>query len=140
MRMIVIQRAIGIGFIAMTLTFTTGCDTPGGGAVGGAAIGAGLGAIVGAATGNVGRGAIIGAAIGGISGGIVGQINAEQKAKLNQNSPQTLQTIQHNDQAVAAAKNDPAKPVPQNLPPLTVDDIKALAGAGVKNQVIIDDD
>lgn len=125
--------------MSITLTFATGCDTPGGGALGGAAIGAGLGAIVGAATGNVQRGAIIGAALGGISGGIIGQINAEQKAKLQQNSPQTLQTIQHNDQAVATAKKDPAKPAPQNLTPLTVDDIKALAGAGVKNQVIIDE-
>jgi predicted lipid-binding transport protein (Tim44 family) len=135
--MTVIHRGIGIGFMSIILTLATGCNTPGGGAVGGAAIGAGLGAIIGAATGNVGRGALIGAALGGISGGIIGEINREQRAKLQQNSPQTLQTIQHNDEAVAAAKKDPAKPAPQNLTPLTVDDIKALAAAGVKNDVII---
>jgi predicted lipid-binding transport protein (Tim44 family) len=139
MRMEIIQRSVGITFMSITLTLATGCDTPGGGAVGGAAVGAGLGALIGAATGNAGRGAIIGAALGGISGGIIGEINAQQKAKLQQSSPQTLQTIQHNDQAVAAAKKDAANPAPQNLTPLTADDIKALAAAGVKNEVIINE-
>jgi hypothetical protein len=82
-------------------------------------------------------GAAIGLAAGSVTGAIIGHINEEQRAKLQQQSPQTLQTIQHNDDAVAAAKKDPAQPAPQNLTPLSVDDIKALASAGVKPDVII---
>ena len=131
-----VQRTIGVTIISAALAVTTGCDTTTG-ALSGAGVGAGLGAIIGGATGHPEMGAAIGLAAGTVTGAIIGHINEEQRAKLQQQSPQTLQTIQHNDDAVAAAKKDPAQPAPQDLKPLTVDDIKALTAAGVKSDVII---
>ncbi len=131
-----IQRTFELAILSTALAMTTGCDTTTG-ALSGAAVGGGLGAIIGGATGHPRLGAAIGLAAGSVTGAIIGHINEEQRAKLRQQSPQTLQTIQHNDDAVAAAKQDPARPAPQNFTPLTVDDLKALAAAGVKSDVII---
>jgi transcription initiation factor TFIID subunit TAF12 len=106
------------------------------------------------------EGLLIGAAAGAITGGLIGHmIDRDQQQRLQQQSPQTLQTIQHNDavyqqqqqaaQAQAPGQAPPAQmpgPVPQAqtqtppteaLIPLTVDDIKALDSAGVKKEVII---
>jgi hypothetical protein len=108
------------------------------------------GALVGGLTGgrDAGRNAIIGAAVGAIGGAIAGhimdQINEQQRAQLQAQSPQTLQTIQHNDQIVqqqqqAAAPAASGQPVPSTEAPtpLSVDDIKALSKAGVKTDYII---
>ena len=93
-----------------------------------------------------GEGVLIGGLSGIIVGGLIGNmIDHEQRQRLRQQSPQTLETIQHNDnvarQQSAQPQPQPAQPQPaqtQNLTltPLTVDDIKALANAGVKKEVI----
>jgi hypothetical protein len=78
-------------------------------------------------------------------------IDRDQQQRLQQQSPQTLQTIQHNDavyqqqQQAAQAQppgqapqaQTPAPPAAEALTPLSVEDIKALDAAGVKKDVII---
>ena len=103
-----------------------GCETPegnpdrtAGGALAGGAIGAGTGAIIGSATRHAGEGALIGGAIGALTGGIIGHnIDDAQRERIEQQSPQTLQRIQQGQ-------------------PLGLADIKALAKAGVSDEVII---
>jgi hypothetical protein len=146
------NRTIGVTVVSMALLLATGCNTPSGALTGGA-IGAGVGAIIGHATGNTGLGAAIGAAAGAITGGIIGHLNEEQKAQLQQQSPQTLEKIQHNDDVAqqqgatsptTSTLQEPTSPASSTGPqatssqmqPLTVDDIKALASAGVKDDVV----
>jgi len=113
------------GGIALSLAATS-CETPSGnpdrtatGAVTGAAVGAGTGAIIGSATGNAGEGAAIGAGIGAVTGGIVGNaMDQQQRETLAKQNPQTLQRVQGGQ-------------------PLTPADIKALARAGVSDDIII---
>ncbi len=144
------QRIIGIAVVSVTLMLTTGCVAPNGtpnNTATGGLLGGGLGALLGAAAdrSNPGAGALIGAAAGLITGAIAGhimdQINARQRAQLQQQSPQTLQTIQHNDQIVqqqkAATSTTGQAPSAEAPTPLTVDDIKALTSAGVKKDNII---
>jgi hypothetical protein len=104
-----------------------GCETPGGypdrtatGALTGGAIGAGTGAIIGGSSGHhAGEGALIGGAIGALTGGIIGNaMDQQQRERLAQQSPQTLQRF---DQW-------------QRLTPA---DVKALAKAGISDEVII---
>ena len=112
--------------------------------------GGALGTAIGAATHHPELGAAIGVAAGMTAGAIIGSINEQQRAKLQAQSPQTLATIQHNDQVYQqqqqAAQAQPQgqapqaqtqAPPPEALTPLTVDDIKALDSAGVKKEVII---
>ncbi|HUC85669.1 MAG TPA: glycine zipper family protein [Candidatus Acidoferrales bacterium] len=137
----------------------TGCTNPDGtqnNTASGALIGGALGALTGAAVGGPRHGAqdaLIGAAAGVAAGLVVGSvmdhIDAEQRARLQQTSPQTLQTLQHNDQmaqqspppATASASDStgaPAQPAADAPTPLKVDDIKAMTSAGIKPQSIID--
>ena len=103
-----------------------GCETPSGspdrtatGALTGAAVGAGTGAIIGSATGNAGAGAAIGAGVGGVTGGIIGNaMDQQQRETLAKQNPQTLQRVQAGQ-------------------PLGLADIKALARAGVSDDIII---
>ena len=104
-----------------------GCETPegnpdrtAGGALAGGAIGAGTGAIIGGASGHhAGEGALIGGAIGALTGGIIGHnIDQTQRERLQEQSPQTLQRMQQGQ-------------------PLGLADVKALAKAGVSDEVII---
>ena len=83
-----------------------GCNT-----TTGALSGAGAAALIGAVAdrGNPAVGALIGAGVGAVVGGVIGKINEDQKKKLQQNSPQTWQTIQYSDQ-VATALPPPANP------------------------------
>ena len=104
----------------------TGCYTPEGrpdrtasGALAGGAIGAGSGAIIGSMSHNAGAGALIGGAIGALTGGIIGHsMDQQQRETLERQSPQTMQRIEQGQ-------------------PLGVADIKALAKAGVSDEVII---
>ena len=132
------HRMIGVTIVSVALVLTTGCVSPNG-----APNNTGTGALMGGIFG-----AIVGAAAGAISGAIAGhimdQINDQQRAQLQQQSPQTLQTIQHNDQIVQQQQQPTATPAsgqpvpPVGTPtPLTVDDIKALTAAGVKKDYII---
>src|SRR5580692_3629481 len=103
----------------------TGCQNPDGtqnNTGSGALIGGAIGAITGAAIGgprNGGVGALIGAAAGAIGGGLIGHsMDEEQDARLRAEAPQTYVKI---DQGL----------------PLEVADVKALARAGVSDDVII---
>jgi len=108
------------------LLAVTSCETPSGnpdrtatGALTGAAVGAGTGAIIGSATGNAGAGAAIGAGVGGVTGGIIGNaMDQQQRETLAKQNPQTLQRVQAGQ-------------------PLGLADIKALARAGVSDDIII---
>jgi len=70
----------------------------------------------------------IGTIPGTISGAIRNQITPQQQATLQQNSPGTLEKIQHNDNVAAqqAAPSQQGSAQTQDLAPLTVDEIKAL--------------
>jgi predicted lipid-binding transport protein (Tim44 family) len=155
-----ITRISVAGLVSLQLVFTTGCVNPDGtpnNTASGALFGGAVGALTGAAVGGYrhgGQDALIGAAIGAVAGAIAGNvmdhINAQQQERLRQSSPQTLQTIQHNDQVVqqqqqqqqpqqaaTPAAAGQAAPSGEAPTPLKVDDIKALTAAGVKPQAII---
>jgi uncharacterized protein YcfJ len=135
----IMHRTIGVAVASVALVLTTGCVAPNGtpdNTGTGALIGGALGALAGAASGgrHAGEHALIGALAGVIAGGLVGHmIDQEQQQRLQQQSPQTWNTIQHNDY-VAQQQSAPS----QNLAftPLTVEDIKALAAASVKPEAI----
>lgn len=105
---------------------TVGCQNPAGqtnhagnGALAGGAIGAGTGAIIGSTSGDAGEGALIGGAIGAVTGAIIGNsIDQSQRENVQQQSPQTM------------ARVDTGQP-------LGLADIKALARAGVSDEIII---
>ncbi len=102
------------------------CETPEGrpdrtatGALAGGAIGAGTGAIIGSQSGHAGEGALIGGAIGALTGGLVGRsMDQTARERVQEQSPQTLQRF---DQGA----------------PLTLADVRALAKAGVSDEVIL---
>ena len=116
------------GLILVTATsavLLTGCVNPNGtqnNTGTGALIGGALGAITGAAIGgprNGGEGALIGAAAGLIAGGAVGNsMDQQQQADLRAQSPQTyVRVVQGQSLGIA--------------------DVKAMAKAGVSDDVII---
>jgi outer membrane lipoprotein SlyB len=111
--------------VAVSAVVLTGCQNPDGtqnNTAGGALIGGAIGAITGAAIGggrHGGEGALIGAAAGLIGGGLIGNsMDQEQNARLREQAPQTY------------AKVDQGQP-------LSVADVKALAKAGISEEVII---
>ena len=104
-----------------------GCETPSGqpdrtatGALLGGALGAGTGAIIGNYAGhNTAGGAAIGGVLGALTGAIVGNsMDQQQRETLARQSPATLQRVEQGQ-------------------PLGLADIKALAKAGVSDEVII---
>ncbi len=114
------------GGIAMAL-LAAACQTPEGqtdrtatGALAGGAIGAGTGAIIGNYAGhNTAGGAAIGGAIGALTGGIIGNsIDQSQRERVQQQNPQTMTRVDAGQ-------------------PLGLADIKALAKAGVGDDIII---
>lgn len=102
----------------------TGCETPEGypdqtatGALLGGAVGAASGAVIGG--NHPGEGAIVGGALGAVTGGVIGHIlDQEQQARLRAQAPQTYTRVDQGQ-------------------PLGLADIKALARAGVGDDVII---
>ena len=71
------------------------------------------------ASGNAGAGAAIGGALGALTGGIIGRsIDQSQRESLQEQSPATLQRVEQGQ-------------------PLGLADIKALAKAGVSDEVIV---
>jgi len=85
----------------------------------GALIGAGSGALIGGANGRGGEGALIGAAVGAIAGGLFGHMfDQQQQMRLREQSPQTYERV---DQGM----------------PLSLADVKALAKAGISEDVMI---
>jgi outer membrane lipoprotein SlyB len=111
--------------VAGAAVLLTGCVNPDGtqnNTASGALIGGVAGALTGAAIGgprNGGAGALIGAAAGAIGGGLIGNsIDQEQNARLRAEAPQTYVKVDEGQ-------------------PLAVTDVKALAKAGVSDDVII---
>lgn len=100
----------------------TGCVNPDGtqnNTGSGALIGAGSGALIGGANGRGGEGALVGAAIGLLAGGLIGNaIDQDQQARLRAQAPQTYTRVEQGQ-------------------PLSVPDVKALAKAGISEEVII---
>jgi outer membrane lipoprotein SlyB len=110
-------------FASATLAVVlTGCVNPDGtqnNTGSGVLIGAGSGALIGGANGRGGEGALIGAAVGALAGGLIGNaIDQDQQARLRAQSPQTYVRVEQGQ-------------------PLSVADVKALAAAGVGDNVII---
>jgi outer membrane lipoprotein SlyB len=109
---------------ATSAVVLTGCQYPNGepnntgsGALAGGAIGAASGAIIGGR--NAGAGALIGGAIGAITGGLIGNsMDQEQREELREQAPQTYVRVEQGQ-------------------PLATADVKALAKAGVSDDVII---
>jgi len=153
-----IHRAIGIPIVLLELVLTSGCVEPNGqpnntgtGALAGGVFGAVVGGLAGGH--HAGRDALIGGLAGVVVGGLVGHmIDRDQQQRLQAQSPQTWQTIQHNDavyqqqQPTAPPPVQPPQPAQptqtqaapaESLIPLTVDDIKALDAAGVKKEAIV---
>ena len=134
---------MGVAVVSIGLVLTTGCQNPNG------------------TPNNTGTGALVGGLAGALAGGLIGNmIDREQQRRLQEQSPQTWQTIQYNDQIYQqqqlAAQGQPTAPPPPPPPPpaaaqgapaqtppqpgaaipLTVEDIKALTAAGVKPDAI----
>ena len=108
--------------LAASAVVLTGCVNPDGtqnNTGSGALIGAGSGALIGGANGRGGEGALIGAAVGALAGGLIGNaIDQDQQARLRAQAPQTYVRVDQGQ-------------------PLGVADVKALASAGVGDNVII---
>jgi len=103
----------------------TGCVNPDGTqnyTGSGALMGGGIGALSGAAIGGSRHGgpdALIGAAVGALAGGLIGNsMDQEQQARLRAQAPQTYARVDH-------------------AQPLSIADVKALARAGISEEVII---
>ena len=116
---------VSIFAVATSAVLLTGCVDPNGqqnNTGTGALIGGALGAITGAAIGGPrhgGEGALIGAAAGLIAGGAVGNsIDQQQQAELRAQAPQSYVRVVQGQ-------------------PLSTADVKALARAGVSDDVII---
>jgi surface antigen len=120
------RHSLALIVVAVAPVLAAGCYTPEGrpdntatGALAGGAIGAGTGAIIGGASHNAGAGALIGGAIGALTGGIIGNsIDQQQRARIQEQAPETWQRVEQGQ-------------------PLGVADVKALAKAGVSDEVII---
>jgi outer membrane lipoprotein SlyB len=108
--------------LAASAVVLTGCVNPDGtqnNTGSGALIGAGSGALIGGANGRGGEGALIGAVIGAFAGGLIGNaIDQDQQARLRAQAPQTYVRVEQGQ-------------------PLSVADVKALARAGINDDVII---
>jgi len=103
----------------------TGCEYPNGDpnyTGSGALVGGGAGAVTGAAIGGErhgGEDALIGAAVGALAGGLIGNsMDRQQQERLRQQAPQTYARVDQGQ-------------------PLSVADVKALAAAGISDNVII---
>ncbi len=111
--------------LAASASLLAGCVNPDGtqnNTGSGALIGGALGALTGAVIGgprNGGAGALIGAAAGAVGGGLIGNsMDQEQNARLRAEAPQTYIKVDQGQ-------------------PLAVADVKAMAKAGVSEDVII---
>src|ERR1700690_3116825 len=111
--------------LAASAIVLAGCEYPNGdpnytgtGALTGGTGGAGFGAGIGG-NGHGGQDALIGAAVGAVAGGLIGHsMDQQQQERLRQQAPQTYARVDQGQ-------------------PLSVADVKALAAAGVGDNVII---
>ena len=120
MKLQILTLALAISVIGLT-----GCEYPNGdpnytgtGALTGGAVGAISGAAIGGNR-HGGEDALIGAAVGAVAGGLIGNsMDRQQQERLRQQAPQTYARVDQGQ-------------------PLSVADVKALAAAGVGDNVII---
>lgn len=126
LKMIMKKHELVLAVLAAAVLLA-GCESPydgspdrtGTGALAGGAIGAASGALIGSASGHAGQGALIGSAVGLITGGLIGHsMDQEQQARLRSQSPQTYQRVEQGQ-------------------PLGLADVKAMAKAGISDEVII---
>ena len=121
MKRVALNLAVAVLGIALS-----GCETPEGtpdrtanGALAGGGIGAVSGALIGGAGGHAGAGALVGGAAGVIAGGLIGHsLDAQEQARLQAQAPQTYARLDQGQ-------------------PLGVADVKAMARAGIGDDVII---
>ena len=108
--------------VAVVGAATAGCMSPTGRpdyTASGALAGGATGAIVGSMGRHSGPAPLIGAAVGAVVGGLIGHgMDQAEEAQLKAQAPQTLQRVEQSQ-------------------PLTVVDVKALAKAGVGDDIII---
>ena len=110
--------------ILTAVILLTGCESPDGtanhtgtGALLGGALGAATGALIGGPRHGV-EGALIGGAFGAVTGGAVGNsMDAEERARLRAQSPQTYTRIEQHQ-------------------PMGIADVKAMAASGLSDDVI----
>jgi outer membrane lipoprotein SlyB len=118
------RHALALSVAALSVLLS-GCVNPDGsqnntgtGALVGGAVGAFTGAVIGGPR-HGGEGALIGAAAGALAGGLIGNsADQEQAARLRAQAPQTYVKVDQGQ-------------------PLSVADVKALAKAGISQDVII---
>jgi outer membrane lipoprotein SlyB len=111
--------------LAATTLVWSGCEYPNGdpnytgaGALTGGAVGAVSGAAIGGSH-HGGEGALVGAAVGAVAGGWIGHsLDQQQQDRLRRQAPQTYARVDQGQ-------------------PLSVADVKALARAGVADNIII---
>lgn len=133
---------MSLGAVAL---LCVGCETK---TQTGALAGAGAGALAGGLLGG-GTGAVIGGAVGAAGGALVGAaLDAQDRKKMQENSPQTLQRIDNHQQLYpsdieAMAKNGLSDEViisqiqaTKSVFHLTSDQIISLKHAGVSDKVI----
>ena len=109
------MKKVYFALTILTLTLSS-CETK---TQTGALIGAGGGALAGGLIGG-GTGAVIGAGVGAATGALVGAaLDAQDRNKLQENSPSTLQKIDTNQ-------------------PLSLYDVEALSKNGLRDEVIIE--
>jgi hypothetical protein len=99
-----------------------GCYTPQGRpdyTASGALAGGATGAVIGSMAHHPGPGAVVGGALGAVVGGLIGHgLDQQQEAQLRAQAPQTLERVEQGQ-------------------PLTVPDVKALARAGISDDLIV---
>ncbi len=118
------EKHISIGLMSCLAASVclTGCMSPTGRpdyTASGALAGGATGAIVGSMGRHPGSAPLVGAAVGAVIGGLIGHgMDQDQEAQLRAQAPQTLQRLEQSQ-------------------PLTAPDVKALARAGISDDLII---
>ena len=118
------EKHISIGLMSCLAASVciTGCMSPTGRpdyTASGALAGGATGAIIGSMGRHPGSAPLVGAAVGAVIGGLIGHgMDQTQEAQLRAQAPQTLQRVEQSQ-------------------PLTVPDVKALAKAGVSDELVI---
>jgi len=114
-----------LGVLCGISLLLSGCESPDGspnstatGALVGGALGVASGALIGGHH-HAAEGALIGGAIGAVTGGLVGQgVDQDRRERLRQQAPATYARV-------------------EQVQPLGIPDVKALAQAGIGDQVIL---
>ena len=117
MKRIIVLMVVSIFGLSMA-----GCYSPQGRpdyTASGALAGGATGAMIGSMGRRSGPGAFVGGAVGALVGGLIGHgMDQEQEAQLRARAPQTMQRVEQGQ-------------------PLTVSDVRALAQAGISDDLVI---